>query len=45
VALTAWRGPEILETAIHPLSGMATFVMALPVIFWLGGSPARERAS
>jgi exosortase len=45
VALTAWRGPEILETAIHPLSGMATFVMALPVIFWLGGSPVRERAS
>ena len=29
---------EILETFIHPLSGMATFALALPVIFWLGGS-------
>jgi exosortase len=48
-ALTVWTGPEILDTFIHPLSGMLTFALALPVIFWLGGDPgpatqAAERA-
>jgi exosortase len=37
--LTDWRGSEILSTSIHPLSGMLTFALALPVIFWLGQSP------
>jgi exosortase len=35
--LVVWYGKEVLETVIHPLSGMATFAIALPVIFWLGG--------
>jgi exosortase len=43
VVLVAWRGPEILNTFIHPLSGMLTFAMALPVIFWLGQPNASER--
>ena len=43
VLLTAWRGPEILDTFIHPLSGMLTFAMALPVIFWLGQPRQAER--
>jgi len=30
---------EVLETFLHPLSGMMTFALALPVIFWLGGDP------
>lgn len=38
VVLVVWRGPEILETVIHPLSGMMTFALSLPLIFWLGGS-------
>ena len=40
-----WRGPEILETFIHPLSGMMTFALSLPIIFWLGGDsePSRGR--
>jgi exosortase len=38
-ALTVWSGPEILDTFIHPLSGMLTFALALPIIFWLGGDP------
>ena len=38
--LVLWQGTGILETSIHPLSGMLTFVLALPVIFWLGGPPA-----
>ena len=34
--LVVWRGVGILDTFIHPLSGIATFALALPVIFWLG---------
>jgi exosortase len=36
-ALVVWQGPAVLDTFIHPLSGMLTFALALPVIFWLGG--------
>jgi exosortase len=45
VVLVVWYGPAILETSLHPLSGMATFALALPIIFWLGGDakePARS---
>jgi exosortase len=44
-ALVVWQGAEVLETFIHPLSGMMTFALALPVIFWLGGDPQPEAAS
>ena len=37
VVLTVWQGPEILESWIHPASGMMTFALSLPLIFWLGG--------
>jgi exosortase len=37
VLLVVWQGPDILETFVHPLSGMMTFALSLPVIFWLGG--------
>jgi exosortase len=36
VLMVVWQGPGVLETFIHPLSGMLTFALALPVIFWLG---------
>jgi exosortase len=39
VVLVVWWGPEVLETWIHPASGMMTFALALPLIFWLGGEP------
>lgn len=29
---------DVLETWVHPASGMMTFALALPVIFWLGTS-------
>jgi exosortase len=45
VLLVVWRGPEILDTFIHPLSGMLTFAMALPVIFWLGQPRKTERTA
>jgi exosortase len=46
VLLVVWQGSGILDTFVHPLSGMLTFALALPVIFWLGGTaaPAVERA-
>jgi hypothetical protein len=33
----AWRGGGILDTFVHPLSGLMTFALSLPLIFWLGG--------
>ena len=37
VLLVAWRGGDILDTFVHPLSGIMTFALSLPLIFWLGG--------
>jgi exosortase len=37
VGLVAWRGADILDTFVHPLSGLMTFALSLPLIFWLGG--------
>jgi exosortase len=37
VLLVAWYGGEILDTFVHPLSGIMTFALSLPLIFWLGG--------
>jgi exosortase len=41
VVLVVWRGQDILHTSLHPLSGMLTFALSLPLIFWLGGDPSR----
>jgi eight transmembrane protein EpsH (proposed exosortase) len=38
ILLVQWRGEEMLHTFLHPLSGLMTFALSLPVIFWLGGS-------
>jgi exosortase len=45
VVLVVWQGGEILDTFVHPLSGMMTFALALPVIFWLGGDSAHAGSS
>jgi exosortase len=45
VMLVVWRGGGILDTFIHPLSGMLTFALALPIVFWLGGSQRPEAHS
>ena len=34
--LVDWYGLDVLHTSAHELSGMATFAVALPLIFWLG---------
>ena len=45
VLLVVWQGDQILDTFVHPLSGMATFALALPIIFWLGDDPKRASRS
>jgi exosortase/archaeosortase family protein len=42
VMLVDWRGEDVLSTWIHPASGMFTFALALPLIFWLG-TPKEKR--
>jgi exosortase len=37
-----WYGGWVLDTFIHPLSGMLTFALALPLIFWLGGPTSKK---
>lgn len=43
LGLVYWQGTDVLATSLHPLSGMLTFALALPMIFWLG-SPGGDRA-
>jgi exosortase len=38
ILLVQWRGEAVLHTLLHPLSGLMTFALSLPVIFWLGGT-------
>ena len=38
--LVHWVGLDVLKTSAHEISGLLTFAVALPVIFWLGRSPA-----
>jgi len=44
--LVNWQGTRVLETWLHQGSGILTFFLALPIIFWLGGTsrPAEARA-
>ncbi|HHH13734.1 MAG TPA: exosortase/archaeosortase family protein [Thiolapillus brandeum] len=37
-------GLDVLHTSAHELSGMATFAVALPLIFWLGYEPRKQEA-
>ena len=34
--LVHWFGLDVLGTSAHEISGLLTFVVALPVVFWLG---------
>ena len=42
--LVYWQGTDVLETPWHAISGLLTFALVLPVIFWLG-QPSQERAA
>jgi exosortase/archaeosortase family protein len=43
VLLIMWQGPWVLDSILHPLSGVMTFAIALPIIFWFGGDPRGPR--
>jgi exosortase len=43
--LVHWVGLDVLDTAAHEISGMLTFVVALPVIFWLGRDKRESKES
>jgi exosortase len=36
VVVVRWTGVDVLHTWFHPFTGMLTFALSLPVIFWLG---------
>ncbi len=40
--LVHWIGLDVLKTSAHEISGLLTFIVALPIIFWLGRVPAGE---
>jgi len=40
--LVHWIGLDVLATAAHEISGLLTFAVALPIIFWLGQSPIKK---
>ena len=40
--LVNWFGLNILATSAHEISGLLTFMVALPIIFYLGQNPATE---
>ena len=37
-------GLDVLHTSAHELSGLATFAVALPLIFWLGWDPKEKES-
>lgn len=43
-ALCYYRGFYVLDTWVHPGTGMLTFALALPAIFWLGRPEGRAHA-
>jgi exosortase len=45
VLLVRWYGSGVLETWMHEGSGILAFVLALPLIFWLGSPPAAKPAA
>lgn len=40
--LVHWIGLDVLATSAHEISGLLTFAIALPVVFWLGQAPIEE---
>jgi hypothetical protein len=35
----------VLHTPLHPMTGLLTFAVSLPLIFWLGGPTAAQERS
>lgn len=41
--LVNWFGLDVLATAAHQISGLLTFMVALPIIFFLGQNPVTQQ--
>ncbi|NOR69134.1 MAG: exosortase [Methylomarinum sp.] len=39
--LVHWVGLDILATSAHEISGLLTFMIALPIVFWVGQDPTK----
>jgi len=37
--LVYWQGTDVLATSLHTLTGLLTFALSLPVVFWMGQVP------
>ncbi len=37
-----WYGIDVLNTSWHTISGLLTFAIALPIIFWFGNEPVAK---
>lgn len=44
VVLVYWQGTGFLATGWHEATGLLTFALALPVIFWIGSDPQPTKA-
>jgi len=40
--LVHWMGLDVLATAAHEISGLFTYAIALPIIFWIGQPPIEK---
>ncbi len=45
VLLVQWQGTDVLATSLHTISGLFTFALALPVIFWIGTPKQKAKAA
>ena len=45
VLLVYWQGTDVLATSLHEISGLFTFALALPVIFWIGSDPRPKKVA
>ena len=43
--LVDWFGLDVLRTSAHEISGLLTFIVALPLVFWLGHSKQSRATS
>jgi exosortase len=43
VAVVEWRGEAVLASWVHPASGMLTFALSLPLIFWIGSNRQEQQ--
>lgn len=41
--LVRWQGTDVLATSLHEISGMFTFVLVLPLLFWIGSAPRQPQ--